>query len=53
MEILTIKEELLSLSKDDNSLQQVKIFDSVGLQIYPKSIREYDDIIFSLFLMNE
>ena len=62
MEILTLKEELLSLSKEDNSLQHIKIFDSVELQIYPRSVREQYGIIFfiaknsdvkNLYLFNE
>lgn len=53
MEILTIKEELLSLSKESNSLQRIKIIDSDELQIYPKSVREYDCIIFFIGRSNE
>jgi hypothetical protein len=52
MEILTLKEELLSLSKKDNSIPHTKLFDSVGLKIYPKSIREYNDIIFFIARSN-
>ena len=53
MEILTLKEELLSLSKDDNSLQHINIFDSVQLQIYPRSVREQNDIIYFIAKNNK
>jgi len=53
MEILTLREELLSLNKEDNSLQEIKIFDTAELQIYPRSIREYHGTIFFIAKSNE
>ena len=52
MEIQTIRNELSSLNKADNALQQFKLFDSIGIQIYPKSFQEYDGIIFFIARSN-
>jgi hypothetical protein len=53
METISFKEELLSQQKTDNRILNKKLPDVDQLEIYPKSVHEFLDVIFFIAKLND